>query len=611
MTPQEAISYIEDYGWSSSRLGLDRTRLLLERLGDPQKQLKFIHVAGSNGKGSTCAMLASVLREAGYRTGLYTSPYIQTFYERMQVNGENIPGALLAELTAQVQPVADAMEDHPSQFELVTAIAMLYFKHMNCDIVVLEVGLGGRLDSTNIIDPPEVSVITNIGLEHTEFLGDTLEKIAAEKAAIIKPGCAAVCYDNVSAVVDVVRSVCAAADVPLTLVDFSGLSSLEHDLHGQNFLWQEQAYHIPLLGPHQLCNAAVVLSTVDALRARGWGVSDDAVRQGLAAVCWPARFEILSHEPLFILDGGHNPQCAQALADILKSYLPGQKVTFLTGVLADKDYRSMLESVLPFAAEFICITPDNPRALEADALAGLIRQEYGLPAAVCDHIDDALTASLETGRTVVAFGYLYTAGAIRTEFFPALKRLQRKQCLSARRALSPQERVQRSQAICRALMELPAIQQAKTVLSYQATWDEADLSAFHTWAVKQGISVAFPVSKANGIMDAFIPQDDQSWETGAYGIPSPIPARSQYVDPSEIDIVLIPCVGFDKTGGRLGHGAGYYDRYLPRCPQAKQIAIAFDAQELPSVAQTEQDVPMQFVVTDRGVLGEPHIVMPL
>ena len=174
MTKEEAIAYIEAYGWSKTRLGLDRTRELLCKLGDPQKTLKFIHVAGSNGKGSTCAMLDAILRRAGYTVGLYISPYIQDFCERMQVNGENISPETLAAITQRVRRAADAMEDHPSQFELSTAIAMEYFRRQRCDIVVLEVGMGGALDSTNAIDAPEVAVITNIGLEHTEYLGDTL-----------------------------------------------------------------------------------------------------------------------------------------------------------------------------------------------------------------------------------------------------------------------------------------------------------------------------------------------------------------------------------------------------------------------------------------------------
>ena len=214
MTPQEAISYIENYTWSTTRLGLGRTRELLHAIGDPQKKLKFIHVAGSNGKGSTCAMLDAILRHAGYRTGLYTSPYIQDFCERMQVNGQNIPGEDLARITEQVRIHADVMEDHPSQFELVTAVAMQYFLEEHCDIVVLEVGMGGALDSTNVIDCPEVAVITNIGLEHTEYLGNTLSLIAEAKGGIIKPGCTAVLYDSEAETMETLQRICQELAVP-------------------------------------------------------------------------------------------------------------------------------------------------------------------------------------------------------------------------------------------------------------------------------------------------------------------------------------------------------------------------------------------------------------
>ncbi len=230
MTPQEAVAYIENYTWSASRLGLERTRELLHALGDPQKQLKFIHVAGSNGKGSTCAMLESILRCAGYRTGLYISPYIQQFCERIQIGGHNIPGERLAAITEQVQTIADHMADHPSQFELVTAIAMVYFQQEHCDIVVLEVGMGGALDSTNVIDAPEVAVITNIGLEHTEYLGSTLAEIAATKAGIIKPGCCTVCYDGAPEVTQVIAQVCREKGVPMHLAKWGTVKPLDHGL---------------------------------------------------------------------------------------------------------------------------------------------------------------------------------------------------------------------------------------------------------------------------------------------------------------------------------------------------------------------------------------------
>ena len=272
MTSQEAISYIENYTWSTTRLGLDRTRELLHALGDPQKKLKFIHVAGSNGKGSTCAMLDAILRSAGYRTGLYISPYIQDFCERMQVDGLNIPGEDLARITEHVRVFADAMEDHPSQFELVTAIAMQFFAEQQCDIVVLEVGMGGALDSTNVIDFPEVAVITNIGLEHTEYLGDTLTLIAEAKGGIIKPGCTAVCYDSDPEVMDTLQRICREQNAQYLVSRERDLESLSHSLDGQRFMWKGHEYSLSLLGAHQLRNAAVVLETISSLRFKGWSI---------------------------------------------------------------------------------------------------------------------------------------------------------------------------------------------------------------------------------------------------------------------------------------------------------------------------------------------------
>ncbi len=418
MTPQEAIDYIERYGWSTTRLGLDRTRELLQRLGDPQKRLRFVHVAGSNGKGSTCAMLDAIFRAAGYRTGLYTSPYIQNFCERIRVDGEDIPGAALADVTERVRDAAERMEDHPSQFELVTAAAMLFFAERACDIVVLEVGMGGELDSTNVIDAPEAAVITNIGLEHTEYLGDTLEKIAATKAGIIKAGCSAVCYDGAPEVTTVIRAACAERGVPLRLADYSKVKPLSEDLDGQRFLWNGKEYRLALLGRYQLHNAATVLETVGALRARGWAIPDDAVERGLATVRWAARMEVMQRDPVFLIDGGHNPQCAEAMADSLCRLLPGKKVVFLLGVLRDKDYPRMMETLLPLAQEFVCLTPLSGRALTAEELAEYLRGQ-GAKAAAFAEISAGLRASFDAAGadgTVVAFGSLYLVGAVRTAY---------------------------------------------------------------------------------------------------------------------------------------------------------------------------------------------------
>ena len=417
MTKEEAIAYIEARDWGKTRLGLERTRELLCKLGDPQKTLKFIHVTGSNGKGSTCAILDAVLRRAGYRTGLYTSPYLQDFCERIRVDGENIPGDDLARVTERVRGAAETMDDHPSQFELVTAAAMLYFAERACDIVVLEVGMGGEYDATNVIDCPEVAVITNIGLEHTEYLGDTLEKIARTKCGIIKTGCSAVCYDGAAEVTAVVEEVCRAKNVPLRRVDMEKLTLLSSGLNGQAFLWGGWEYRLALVGRHQLHNVSAVLETVEALRARGWEIPTRAVQEGLAGVKWPARLEIMRHRPLVIVDGGHNTQCAQALSESLRELLPDKRVVFLLGVLADKDYPRMLELLAPLAEEFVCLTPLNERALSAEELSAYLT-ERGARASAHAGVASGVRAALDAaGRSgvVVAFGSLYLVGAIRSE----------------------------------------------------------------------------------------------------------------------------------------------------------------------------------------------------
>ena len=595
MTSQEAISYIENYTWSTTRLGLDRTRELLHAMGDPQKKLKFIHVAGSNGKGSTCAMLDAILRAAGYRTGLYISPYIQDFCERMQVDGQNISGEDLARITEHVRVFADAMEDHPSQFELVTAIAMQFFAEQRCDIVVLEVGMGGALDSTNVIDFPEVAVITNIGLEHTEYLGNTLTLIAEAKGGIIKPGCIAVCYDSDPEVMDTLQRICREQNAQYLVSRERDLESLSHSLDGQRFMWRGHENSLSLLGAHQLRNAAVVLETISALRFKGWSIPESAVTEGLRLVRWPARFELLWRDPLFILDGGHNPQCAEALARNLADYLSGQKLTFLIGILADKDYAQMLKLVAPFARDFICVTPDSPRALRAEALAEIITG-MGFPAVACDSIEDGVRFALNTGTPVMAFGSLYLAGHVRSVFPRVFKQLQRFSILQKRDALPVEIRSNASKAVCEKLLTLDIYRRAKTVFLFRAFRSELDLNAFAEQAVHDGKTLVYPYCADRTRMVALKPGD--VWETDRFGITAPVLEQATEVSPEEIDLVLCPCAGFDVGGNRLGMGAGYYDRFLPRCPNAYKILVAFEVQRLNKVYTNAFDVSMDAVITE-------------
>lgn len=416
MTAEEALCYIHSAYRKGAAPGLSRITALLDALGNPQHSLKTIHIAGTNGKGSTAAMTAAILKAAGYRTGLYTSPYLYRFSERMQIDGQQISGDDLGAVTALVRPFADALEDPPTEFELVTAIALTYFAQKKCDIVVLEAGMGGLNDATNAIDVPEAAVITNIGLDHTEFLGDTLERIAANKAGIFKPGGRAVVYPGEPSVENVYRQVCREKGVELHIADFSRLTLCSRSLEGQVFDWGDwKGLPLPLLGEHQLHNAAVVLTLVEVLRQRGWNLTQNAVRQGLSQVRWPGRFDILARDPLFILDGGHNPQCIDALAKNIPEYLAGKRVIALTGVLADKDYVRMFTPIVPYISEFVCITPPSPRKLEGAELARMLTQA-GAKARSCGTIPQGVALARELAGpegAVLAFGSLYSIGAIR------------------------------------------------------------------------------------------------------------------------------------------------------------------------------------------------------
>ena len=416
MNANEAIAYIHSVCWKGSIPGLGRTQELLRRMGNPEKELKFVHIAGTNGKGSTAAMTASILRKAGYRTGLYTSPYIYRFHERMQVDGQEISDEDLAAITEYVKPLADSMTESPTEFELVSCIAFEFFKRKQCDIVVLEVGMGGAMDSTNVIEVPEVAVITNIGLDHTEYLGDTLEKIAETKAGIFKEGGHAVVYRGTPGVESVFERVCAERHVSLKKADFEGLRSVSHSLDGQVFdCGARKNLFLPLLGDHQLHNAAVVLSVADTLIEEGWKISEQNIRDGLRDVRWPGRFDIMRRDPLFIIDGGHNPQCIEALVKNIQDYLPGKKLVVLTGVLADKDYVDMYQPVMPYVQQFICVTPPNPRKLDADKLAAYL-ESTGIPASPYAEIADGVKAAIEAAGkdgVVLCFGSLYMIGSIK------------------------------------------------------------------------------------------------------------------------------------------------------------------------------------------------------
>ena len=415
MTYEEALNAIHAVHWQGHKPGLGRTRALLSALGDPHKALRFVHVAGTNGKGSTAAMLDSCLRAAGYRTGLFTSPYINRFNERVQVDGVPIPDGDLVRLVERVQPAAAAMADTPTEFEFITALGMLWFAEQRCDIVVLEVGLGGALDSTNVIDPPACAVITALGLDHVKELGPTLADIAAAKAGIIKPGSPAVSYGGVPEADRVIAAAAHACGAPLTVVDFTRLRLRGAGLDGQTFDFDGlDGLTLPLLAGYQPRNAAVAVTALRALRARGWDIPDEAIRRGLASVRWPGRFELLRRSPPFLLDGSHNAHGMRATADSLRSLFPGQKFVFLVSIMADKDADEMLRLLLPLAKAFVTVTAPSPRAIPAadlaariEALGGRAEPAASIPAAV------ERAAALAAGGPAAALGTLYFSGEVR------------------------------------------------------------------------------------------------------------------------------------------------------------------------------------------------------
>lgn len=420
MTYQEALTYIHSISWRGSKPGLERISGMMEQLGNVQEDLKFIHIAGTNGKGSVSAMLSSVLTAAGYRTGLFISPYIMRFNERMQVNGVPISDEELAEIITEVQPVAESMAERPTEFEIITAAAFLWFARQKCDIVVLETGLGGRLDATNLISKNVCAVITNLGMDHTEYLGNTLGEIAGEKCGILKPGCPVVAYRSAPEAMKVIRARAKELECPVRTADFGKIKALSADLQGQTFQYKQfPELTVHLLGAHQLKNAAVALETISVLRKAGWEIPDEAVVQGMDATRWPGRFEVLQDNPLVIVDGAHNPQGIESLIAAVKEYLPGQHIVCVTGVLADKDWKPMMDRLKTVVSDFVAVTPDSPRALGNVRLARYLtdRQHW---VSVADDVEKGLTGALErakaTGGMVLACGSLYMAADVRRFF---------------------------------------------------------------------------------------------------------------------------------------------------------------------------------------------------
>lgn len=414
MQYSEAIGYIHSLLKFGIRPGLERIRALLDGLQNPQRSAKVIHVAGTNGKGSTCTFTASVLTAAGYKTGLFTSPYVVDFCERIQIDGVYIEKSTLARLTEQVKAVADRLEaqgNGPTEFEFITALAFLYFQESGCDYVVLETGLGGRLDSTNVVEQPLCTGITNIALDHTGILGSTVEEITREKCGIIKHGCPVVVSpQRYSGVSDIVFRTALARNSDVTVCSMDAVKVLRCDLGGSSFCYDGVQYTLRLIGRHQIANA---ITAIELLRAARIPLTAAQVCAGLQNAFIPSRLELLSREPIVILDGAHNPDGAAALYDTLSAY--GGKFTAIMGMMQDKDYRSAVKCLAPLMASAVTVTvQSNPRSLSAQALADTLH-EWVDDVTPVDSYDAALRLAGEKmgDNPLLICGSFYLSGDIR------------------------------------------------------------------------------------------------------------------------------------------------------------------------------------------------------
>ena len=416
MNYSEALEYLHSYGRLSPTVDLHRIKTLLAGLGEPQNRLKFLHIAGTNGKGSTAAFCASALKEAGYKTGLFISPYVVRFTERIQIDGKYIPEELFAAVMEKVKEVADAHPESYVEFELLTAAAMEWFFRNGCDIVVLETGIGGRLDATNAVMTTVVSVITSVSFDHTELLGDTLEKIAREKAQIIKSGGSVIVYpDQEEEVFAVIRETAEKKRAEVIVPDMMRLRRREHF-----FTYKNNDYIITLRGAHQVLNAVTAVEALDELACSGfYKLTREKIALGLMKATLPARFETVSVKPLVILDGAHNPSGMACLADLLKSELSGKRIAVVAAMMKDKKVEESVKSLTGTVNKAVTVKVDNSRCMEAEELAREFAST-GIPALTAGSIEEAVRIAVddpETDATVVC-GSLYLVSAARKIFIP-------------------------------------------------------------------------------------------------------------------------------------------------------------------------------------------------
>ena len=413
----KALDYIHSLSKFGSKPGLDRVSRLVSLASNPQNDLKFIHIAGTSGKGSTASFCASILKEAGYKVGLYTSPYVIDFRERFQVGGELIGKDEFCSLVERLIPLVDEINrggEVITEFEFNTALGFLYFKEQKCDVVVLEVGMGGRFDATNIIENPLVSIITSIGLDHVDYLGDTIDKIAFEKCGIIKNACPTVSYPmQKDAAKDVISKICKERGSALSIPSLDALSVAQISIGSAEFNFEGEDYKVNMAGEHQIYNAITAITAVKCLNDCGFKIDRESIKRGVSAVTCPARLEVISEKPLIIIDGAHNADKVKALYSFVKQF--SGKIVSVCGMLRDKDYTLAASLIAPLCKKIVTVTPDNPRALSAEALAGVLAPYCKDCISAPSVSEGAKLAfnSLSEGDVLLCWGSLYIAGEVR------------------------------------------------------------------------------------------------------------------------------------------------------------------------------------------------------
>lgn len=421
MSYQETMEYVDSLQVYGSVPGLTNIRNLCEKLGNPQKDLKFVHIAGTNGKGSVLCLVSEVLKEAGYVTGRYVSPTIFDYRERIQINGRMITKKDLCIYMTRLKEVCLQLTEegkaHPTPFEIETALAFLYFKEKNCDIVVLETGMGGELDATNIIENTLVSVFVSISLDHMKFLGNTLKEIAAVKSGIIKKGCIAVTVRQVPEVMEVLENKCRKMGVQLTVADPEKATGIVSRAGKQKFTYgSRKEVTISLMGKYQIDNAVTALETLDALSGKGFAVSEKVLYRGFLKAVWPGRFELLSKKPVFIADGAHNRDGAKRLADSVRFYFTNKRIIYIMGILRDKEQEEIIRQTCPFAEQILTVPTSGSRGLSSYELACEVKKFHSSVTAL-DSVEEAVELSFlmaDKDTVIIAFGSLSYLGKLIT-----------------------------------------------------------------------------------------------------------------------------------------------------------------------------------------------------